>query len=66
VQYEEVVVTSKAKYRERPIANKYREGSVKRFHLESEIVKIQESKPTCRTRIVTRTKEISGAARRRM
>jgi len=36
---------------------------VKRFHLESEIVKIQESKPIYRTRIETRTKEISITAR---
>jgi len=45
VQCEEVVVTSKAKYMGRPIAKKYCEGTMKRFRLESERVKIQESKP---------------------
>jgi len=64
VQSEAVVVAPKAKYRRRPIAEKYREGKVKRSRVGSERVKIQESKPTCRTRIVTRTKETSAAARR--
>jgi len=51
VQSEAVVVAPKAKYRRRPIAEKYREGKVKRSRVGSERVKIQESKPTCRTRI---------------
>jgi len=65
VQGEAVVAAPKAKYRERPIAQKYREGRVKRSRVGSERVKIQESKPTGRTRIETRTKETSAAARRR-
>jgi len=65
VQGEAVVAAPKAKYRERPIAQKYREGRVKRSRVGSERVKIQESKPTRRTRIETRTKETSAAARRR-
>ena len=64
VQPEAVVAPSKAKYAGRPIAKKYREGRVKRSRVGSERVKIQESKPTRRTRIETRTKETSGAARR--
>jgi len=36
---------------------------MKKSHLESERVKIQESKATSRTRIETRTKEISTTAR---
>jgi len=60
-----VVIASKAKYTGRPIENKYCEGNMKKFRLESEIVKIQESKAMYRTRIVTRTKEISMQARRR-
>jgi len=47
----------------RPIEKKYCEGKMKKSHLESEIVKIQESKVTSHTRIGTRTKEISTAAR---
>ena len=64
VQCEAVVAAPKAKYGGRPIAQKYREGRVKRSRVGSERVKIQESKPTCRTRIETRTKETSAAARR--
>jgi len=47
----------------RPIEKKYCEGKMKKSHLESETVKIQESKVTCHTRIETRTKEISMIAR---
>jgi len=39
---------------------------MKKSHLESERVKIQESKATSRTRIETRTKEISTTARWRV
>jgi len=59
VQCEGVVVASKAKYKRRPIAKKYCEGNVKKARLESERVKIQESKLMYQTRIETRTKEFT-------
>lgn len=64
VQCEGVVWASKAKYRERPIAKKYREGRMKRTGWD-ERQKVHGKKPTRGTRIETRTKEITSAARRR-
>lgn len=64
VQPEAVVAAPKAKHSGRPIAQKYREGRMKKSRVGSERVKVQESTPTGRTRIETRTKETSAAARR--